>query len=106
MGLFRRRAPEDAPASFELRAYREPVPEPGMPFPGTEETVLGVYDDEAEAIAAGRRAWQEFRASGSRDVAWWIVRAEGEELARWIADSASEKDRVLDLRTKKLVEID
>jgi len=105
---FRGKEREDRPAStrFELRGYREPALEPGMTFPGTEETVIGVYDDELEAIAVGRAAWKAFRESGSHDVAWWIVRAEGEQLARWIADSASPKERVLDLRTNTLVEVD
>jgi len=38
-------------------------------------------------------------------VAWWIVRAPGESLARWIADAASPVERVLDLRTNELVEV-
>jgi len=90
---------------FELIEFREPAVEPGKPFPGTLEERLGVFPTEAEAVNAGREAWRAFRAGGSRDVAWWIVRVPGEPLARWIADSASPTEKVLDLRTKTLVEI-
>lgn len=106
MGWFGKDPAPEAPGRFELRAYREPAVEPGVPFPGTQETLVGVYDTEAEAVAVGRELWREFRASGSKDVAWWVVRGEGEDLARWIADSASPRERVLDLRTRTLVEID
>ena len=37
------------------------------------------------------------------DVAWWLVRASGEELAHWIAESGSTVERVLDLTTGELV---
>ena len=106
MGIFEKKERAPRPERFELWAYREPVVEPGVPFPGTQETLIGTYDDELEAISVGRAHWETFRAGGSKDVAWWIVRGEGEELARWIADSASPKERVLDLRTNTLVEVD
>jgi hypothetical protein len=67
--------------------------------------VLGVYENEAAAIADGRQRWRAFQASGSNDVAWWIVRVPGEDLARWIADGASRTERMLDLRTNELVEV-
>lgn len=89
--------------SFELVEYRDPVPEPGMTPVPTQERILGTFDNEVDAIATGREAWEAFRRSGSRDVAWWIVRAPDETLARWIADSASPVERVLDLRTGTLV---
>jgi hypothetical protein len=34
-----------------------------------------------------------------------VVRVTGETLARWIADSGSPVERVLDLRTNQLVEV-
>lgn len=90
---------------YELVEFVEPAFHEGGSFAGTLERVLGVYDVEAEAIGAGRSAWKAFRESGSADVAWWIVRAPGESLARWIADAASPVERVLDLTTNELVEV-
>ncbi|HSJ70080.1 MAG TPA: hypothetical protein VLA29_00350 [Acidimicrobiia bacterium] len=89
--------------AFEVVEYCEPTPEPGMPYPGTSETILGEYERETEAIAAGRARWAEMRASNTRDVMWWIVRVPGETLARWIADRSSAQEQVLDLRTGELV---
>ena len=40
--------------AFELVEFSEPTPEPGQPFPGTSQTVFGVYDLENEAIEVGR----------------------------------------------------
>ena len=93
-------------ANFELMEFREPAFEPGESFPGTQEQQLGVFEVEADAIKAGRIAWKAFRESGSHDVAWWIVRVPGESLARWLADSASTHEKVLDLTTNELVEIE
>ena len=90
---------------YELVEFVEPAFQEGGSFAGTLERVLGVYDIEAAAIGAGRSAWKAFRESGSTDVAWWIVRAPGESLARWIADAASPVERVLDLTTNELVEV-
>lgn len=90
---------------YEVVEFVEPAFEEGGSFAGTLERVLGVYETEADAIATGRSAWNAFRESGSSDVAWWIVRAPGESLARWIADAASPVERVLDLTTNQLVEI-
>lgn len=92
-------------SEYELVEFVEPAFAEGGSFAGTLERVLGVYDVEADAIAAGRSAWKAFRASGSNDVAWWIVRAPGESLARWIADAASPVERVLDLTTNELIEV-
>jgi len=88
---------------FEAVEYREPALEPGEQYTGAIETSLGKFESEMEAIASGRMAWQGFLESDSKDVAWWLVRVEGEELARWIAESRSEIERVLDLTTKQLV---
>ena len=90
---------------YELVEFREPALGPGQEFTGTQERRLGTFDDEQEAIAHGRIAWNDFRASGSDDVAWWVVRVPGESLARWIADSSAANERVLDLTTNTLVEL-
>lgn len=91
-------------AAFEAMQFVEPSFGPGQEFPGTVETRLGVFESEVEAIRAGRAAWMAHRAANTNDVAWWIVRHPGETLARWIADSRSPTERVLDLRTNRLVE--
>lgn len=91
---------------FTATEYREPALEPGMPYQGPIETLLGTFANETDAIEAGRTKWKAFRQSDSHDVAWWIVRKQGEELARWIAESRSSIERVLDLTTHELVEVD
>lgn len=92
--------------TFTATEFREPALEPGMPYQGPIETLIGSYADEAEAVAAARAEWKNFRSSDSRDVAWWIVRRQGEGLARWIAESRSSVERVLDLRTNELIEVE
>lgn len=92
-------------ALFETMQFVEPAFGPGESFPGTIETQLGVFTIEDDAIEAGREAWKAHRASDSHDVAWWIVRVPGETMARWIADSRSPVERVLDLTTSQLVEV-
>jgi hypothetical protein len=74
---------------------------PGAPI---EERVKGPFQTEDDAIGAARTLRGEFMATGRPDYAWWVVRQEGATLARWIADSQSEKEFVLDLRTGSLVE--
>ena len=69
------------------------------------ETTLGVSEDELEAVGLARMARREFFAGGSSDYAWWIVREEGASLASFIADSKSDKEFVLDLRSGELVEV-
>ena len=91
---------------FTATEYREPALEPGMAYQGPIETLIGSYSDERDAIEAARQRWKDFRMSDSHDVAWWIVRKHGEGLARWIAESRSSVERVLDLRTNELVEVD
>lgn len=73
--------------------------------PEPREQVLAVFPDEQEAIEAARSARSDFLATGSRDYAWWIVRAQGAELASFIADSKSSKEFVLDLTSGELVEV-
>ena len=91
---------------FTATEYREPALDPGMAYQGPIETLIGSYRDELDAIEAARTRWKDFRMSDSRDVAWWIVRKDGEGLARWIAESRSSVERVLDLRTNELVEVE
>lgn len=95
---------QDTPG-FEVTQFVEPALEPGQRYQGAEETSLGAYETEAEAVAVGRAAWEAHRAADTADVAWWLVKAPGEPLARWIADSRSEYERVLDLTTQQLVEV-
>lgn len=91
---------------FEAMQFVEPAFGPGEKFPGTVETRLGFFVSEDAAVDAAKAAWEAHRASGSHDVAWWIVRVPGESMARWIADSHSPVERVLDLRSNQLVEVD
>jgi hypothetical protein len=91
---------------YTATEFREPALEPGMPYQGPIETLIGTFADEKDAIAAARILWKDFLTSDSRDVAWWIVRRQGEDLARWIAESRSTVERVLDLRTNELVEVE
>jgi len=92
-------------ATFEVMQFVEPALEPGQRYEGAIETLLGTFENETEAIAVGRAAWEAHRATDTHDVAWWLVRLPGEPLARWIADSRSPFERVLDLTTQQLVEV-
>lgn len=94
---------DNNPTLFEAVEFREPVLQPGDRYTGAIETSLGKFEVEVEAIAAAREAWRGFLANPTKDVAWWLVRTEGEELARWIAESRSDVERVLDLTTNQLV---
>ena len=87
--------------SYEAVENIDPRDRPGAPV---EESLLGTFDTEDDAIEAGRAARQRFLDTGRQDYAWWIVRSPGETLARWIADSSSDKEFVLDLRSGELVE--
>ncbi len=69
------------------------------------EEVLGEYADEVVAVQAARTARGQFLRTGSEDYAWWIVRKKDARLANFIADSKSDKEFVLDLRTGELVEV-
>lgn len=94
---------ESQAGQFEAVEFREPALQPGERYTGPIETSLGTFEVEADAIAAGRAAWKAFLDNPTKDVAWWMVRVEGEDLARWIAESRTEVERVLDLTTKQLV---
>lgn len=96
---------DSSPVLFEAIEFREPALRPGERYPGPIETSLGTFEDETAAIAVAREAWQGYLASPTNDVAWWLVRKPGEELARWIAESRSDIERVLDLTTNQLVAV-
>lgn len=96
---------EEAKPMFEAVEFREPALQPGQRYTGPIETSLGHFEEEAEAISTARAAWQGYLANPTKDVAWWLVRAPGEELARWIAESRSDVERVLDLTTQQLVAV-
>ncbi len=77
----------------------------GSPGSPVEEIDLGTFDDLAEAISAARVARNLVLAGGCEDYAWWTVKEPGAQLARWISDSSSPTEYVLDLRTGQLVEL-
>lgn len=87
---------------YEVVESIDPRDRPGAPV---QERQLGVFEDENEAIEVGRAARDAFAATGKDDYAWWVVREQGATLARWIADSQSDKEFVLDLRTGSLIEV-
>lgn len=91
--------------AFEVIEFCEPTPEPGRPFAGTTERVLGTFDDESQAIELGRSSWETSRESETKDVMWWIVRVPGETLCRWIADRGNAEEQILDLTTNTLVPV-
>lgn len=69
-----------------------------------EETILGEFHDEAHAVEVARTARATF--GETEDYVWWLVRQSGARLARWIADSRSDKEFVLDLTSGELVEVE
>jgi len=76
-------------------------------FENSTSTVLretiGEFADERVAVAAARHDRAAFIESGRTEYAWWMVRQSGEQLARWIADSRSTREFVLDMRSGQLV---
>lgn len=90
---------------FEAVQFVEPPFVPGRPAPQPVETRLGLYADSAGAVERCRAARRAFAAAREEGLAWWLVRAEGATLAEWIADSSSDREFVLDIRTKELVEL-
>lgn len=72
----------------------------------SDENVLGVFYEEADAVKAARVARRAFLASGSKEYAWWVVRVQGARLANFIADSRSDREFMVDLTTGALIEID
>ena len=70
-----------------------------------DETVLGDFEREEDAVEAARAAREVLMSNGSDDYAWWIVRKKGARLATFITDSKSNKEFVLDLRSGELIEV-
>ncbi len=91
--------------AFEVVEFCEPAPQPGQPFPGTSQIVLGEFDDEKVAIDTARTRWRDMRAADTADVMWWIVRVPGETRARWVADRSSNEEQILDLNTMEMVKV-
>lgn len=92
--------------TFEAVEFIELTFQPGRPAPPPRETVIGSFDTEEEAVEHARIARRAFQsAQGDARYAWWLVRQPGSQLANWIADSASEREFVLDLRTGQLIEL-
>jgi hypothetical protein len=87
---------------FEAVEFVEFKDEPGSPV---HERQLGTFPNEGDAVSAARGAKKVFSDSSVEDYAWWIVRQPGARLARWIADSRSGKEYVLDLTSGQLVEV-
>ncbi|MEX0796340.1 MAG: hypothetical protein WEB67_01335 [Acidimicrobiia bacterium] len=69
------------------------------------QTVLGDFASEAPAVEVVRTTRSAFLESGAEEYAWWVVRKQGATLAEFIADSKSNKEFVLDLRSGQLVEV-
>lgn len=67
------------------------------------ERLIGEFENEADAVEAARQAREAFDQPD--DYAWWVVRQSGARLSRWIADSRSDKEYVLDLTSGELVEV-
>lgn len=92
--------------TFEAVEFIELTFQPGRPAPPPRETVIGSFESEEAAIDHARLARKAFRdSSTSARYAWWVVRQPGSQLANWIADSSSDREFVLDLRTGQLIEI-
>lgn len=71
-----------------------------------EERLIGVFPAEALAVDAARSRRLDHQAVGDRTrYVWWVVRRPGARVAEWIADSRSEREFVLDLRSGRLVEV-
>jgi hypothetical protein len=85
---------------FEAVEFVEPKLPAGAPI---QERLVGIFPVETDAVSAARQAREAFRRN--EDYAWWIVRQEGAQLARWIADNRSHKEFALDLTSGTLIEI-
>ena len=88
---------------FEVMQFTDMKHPPGQPI---IEQKLGAYDSEPDAVEIARSSMDNYVASAGDDYVWWIVRAEGSTLARWIADSRDQQEYVLDLRSGQLVPLE
>jgi len=85
--------------AIENVELREPA---GQPL---RVRVIGLFEYTEDAIESARAARAEFLESGRDDYAWWIVRRSGEQLSEWIADSKSDREFVLDIRSGQLIQV-
>lgn len=69
------------------------------------QTTLGEFPTEGPAVELVRASRSAFLESGADEYAWWVVRQQGATLAEFIADSKSDKEFVLDIRSGQLVEV-
>lgn len=69
------------------------------------QTILGEFSDESPAVEMVRATRSSFVESGAEEYAWWVVRKQGATVAEFIADSKSNKEFVLDIRSGQLVEV-
>ena len=74
--------------------------------PEPHQTTLGEFPDEESAVKVVREIRMSFLEGGSDHYAWWVVRKVGATLAEFIADSKSDKEFVLDIRSGQLVEVE
>ncbi len=90
---------------FRTVCYVEEEVEPGRVAPVPTEIDLGEFPTEAEAVTVARASMAEYLTARRTEYAWWIVRARGQELASWIADSRTQREFMVDLTTSRLVEV-
>jgi hypothetical protein len=64
-----------------------------------DEARMGEFDDPAAAIEVARARRVEVRSQADPEDRWWVVRQEGSIQALWIAESRSDRERVIDLRS-------
>jgi hypothetical protein len=90
---------------FQAVRYVEEEKQKGLVAPVPTLFEIGRYSDESLAVAAARVSMGEFFRNGRPEYAWWIVRQVGDEVARWIADSRTRREFMVDLTTNRLVEV-
>ena len=77
--------------------------------PGDEAVETRLGECQETSTRRSKRPVGRGEASRSslaaRAYAWWVVREQGEKLARWIADNHSHKEFAVDVRSGALVEI-
>jgi len=88
---------------YEVSEYCEATRAVGDPHAEAVIRILGTFESEVEAIEVARSAWTLGRELDTTDVMWWVVKAPGEQLCRWIADRSSSEEQILDLTTGTLV---
>jgi len=90
---------------FEAVEFIEEEVAPGRPAPIPNESILGTFENEADAVARARAARTGYMDADRAGYAWWIVREQGARLANWISDSRSDREFALDLTSGELIEV-